>query len=920
MRAGPDIEATFVPADPPRESWFALWSRTGEIADADDRLELVLPAGSRVRRRSIPVRKMPIIQAVDYLIGGGSGPDLSPSMRAWTTATDLAVELVARGRLMPSMSPGGHDTWRLGPLDPADVERLARLADALPPAAHALAVEDTSPLRLRSAATTVGEFGDAVADALPRTAAAVTVAGAAAFADRMSSSLAGAEPWLEMLAVADDQASVVLRLDLPDEPGASPDAAGDAFRATLVLHSRTDPSLTLEAADLWDAPEVVLSRLGDAENALLLGLRRGQRVWPPLGRLLDEARPTEMILDDDEVADLLGPVVDDLASGGIQVQWPSELLTEVTVRPTVTTPTPSAVTSAGLSLESLVELRWKASIDGETLTDDEMAALVEAKRPLVKLRGRWVRADPDRLTRLRTRRSIGAGVALAAALGGQLVVDGEAVEATVEGTIAELADRLRAADPDRERPEPTRLVAVLRPYQRRGLAWLAEMAGLGLGGVLADDMGLGKTVQVLGLHLERGGQTLVVCPASLIGNWEREAARFSPTVAVRRYHGPERTLDDLAPGGIVLTTYGVARRDGARLVEVGWDLVVADEAQAIKNPLSRTARAMRTIPAGARFALTGTPVENRLTDLWAILDWTTPGLLGPLERFRRQVAVPVERHRDPDAAASLAAMIRPFVLRRRKSDPTVAPELPPKTETDRLVPLTGEQTTLYRAVVAEILDQIGQSDGISRRGLVLKLLTALKQICNHPAQYLGQAGPLGRRSGKLDAVSELVEVIVDEDDAVLMFTQYVAMGRLLQRHLDEQGLRTLFLHGSVPVNGRQQMVDRFQAGDADVFVISLKAGGTGLNLTRATHVVHYDRWWNPAVEDQASDRAWRIGQDRPVQVHRMVCEGTVEDRIATVLEDKRVLADTVVGGGESWITELDDADLANLVTLAGGGD
>jgi SNF2 family DNA or RNA helicase len=348
---------------------------------------------------------------------------------------------------------------------------------------------------------------------------------------------------------------------------------------------------------------------------------------------------------------------------------------------------------------------------------------------------------------------------------------------------------------------------------------------------------------------------------------------------------------------------------------------VADEAQVIKNPHTSAAKALRRIPAEARLGLTGTPVENRLTELWAILDWTTPGLLGPLERFRREVAIPVERDRDPDATERLGRLVRPFLLRRRKVDPDIVPDLPPKTETDRLVALTAEQATLYRAVTTEALEEISQAHGMARRGLVLRLLTATKQICNHPAHYLGQGGPLPGRSGKLAAATELLDIIRSEGDAALVFTQYVVMGRLLLRHLADAGHRVAFLHGSSSLARREELVDRFQSGGLDVLLISLKAGGTGLNLTRATHVVHYDRWWNPAVEDQASDRAWRIGQDRPVQVHRLISEGTVEDRIASVLADKRRLADAVVTGGEAWISELDDAALADLVALGGpGGD
>jgi SNF2 family DNA or RNA helicase len=406
---------------------------------------------------------------------------------------------------------------------------------------------------------------------------------------------------------------------------------------------------------------------------------------------------------------------------------------------------------------------------------------------------------------------------------------------------------------------------------------------------------------------------LVVCPTSLLGNWEREIARFAPSVPVRRYHGGDRHLDDIAATEIVLVTYGLIRTDAPALAEVGWDLIVADEAQYVKNPLSRTAKQLRVIPAGVRLALSGTPVENRLSELWSLLDWTTPGLLGSLDHFSRTVAVPVERDRDPEAAERLSRLVRPFLLRRRKVDPGIAPELPAKTETDRIVPLTAEQASLYKAVVAQSLVDIEQATGIQRRGLVLKLLTALKQICNHPAQYLGQPRPIAGRSGKLAALDDLLEVIVAEGESVLVFSQYVQMCTLIELHLEARGIPTLFLNGKTVE--RDRMVADFQAGTAPVFLLSLKAGGVGLNLTRASHVIHYDRWWNPAVEDQATDRAYRIGQNRPVQVHRLVTEGTVEDRIATLLTDKRALAESVIGTGENWLTELSTADLADLVSL-----
>ena len=599
----------------------------------------------------------------------------------------------------------------------------------------------------------------------------------ACFAAPEPTSVAGLGDWLGVADRAIDAgARPGLRLELPEGPDGE-------FRATVQLRSTADASLVIDAADLWDAPAAVLARMGDdADSDLFLALRRGAQAWSPLTRLLDDSRPESLVLDDGEAGELLGPAAEALSGAGIEVLWPAEVAGgDLTVRAVVRpTPSPAGVTDARLGLPQLLEFRWELALGGVALTAEEMADLAEAKRPLVRIRGRWITVDPALLQRLRRRphRLTPAG-ALSAALAGGIDIDGEHVAFDAEGQLADLAGRLRrAAGETRPAEPPAGLEATLRPYQLRGLAWLCEMVDLGVGGCLADDMGLGKTVQVIALHLARGRgrPTLVVCPTSLLGNWERELGRFAPGVPVRRFHGGGRHLDDLAAGEVVLVTYGVVRRDTEALAEVAWGLVVADEAQHAKNPLSRTARSLRAVPAGARIALTGTPVENRLTELWSILDWTTPGLLGPLEAFRRQVATPVERDGDPEATERLARVVRPFLLRRRKSDPGIAPELPPKTETDVVVPLTTEQATLYEAVVRETMARIEEAQGIERRGLVLKLLTALKQVCNHPAQYLRQRQPLAGRSGKLAALDELIDVIVDEGDSMLVFTQYVADG------------------------------------------------------------------------------------------------------------------------------------------------
>ncbi|WP_024758034.1 DEAD/DEAH box helicase, partial [Streptomyces exfoliatus] len=584
-----------------------------------------------------------------------------------------------------------------------------------------------------------------------------------------------------------------------------------------------------------------------------------------------------------------------------------------------------------LSANALLAFNWRFAVGGHELTRAELDRLAEAGRPLVRLRDRWVLVDPAEVLQARSQqdRKVTPMDALSAALTGTTEIDGRPVEVAASGWLERLRERL--ADPEGGRQEvaqPAALAATLRDYQLRGLDWLHRMTSLGLGGCLADDMGLGKTITVIALHLHRqtdpasAGPTLVVCPTSLMGNWQREIEKFAPGTPVRRFHGAARDLDDVTDG-FVLTTYGTMRLDTERLAARGWGLLVADEAQHVKNPYSATARALRTIGARARVALSGTPVENNLSELWAILDWTTPGLLGSLGAFRTRFAAAVEGGGDPAAAERLGALVRPFLLRRRKSDPGIAPELPPKTETDRTVSLTPEQAGLYEAVVRETLEAIAAADGMARRGLVVKLLTGLKQICNHPAQYLKEDRPrIEGRSGKLELLDELLDTILAEGASTLVFTQYVGMARILETHLAARGVRTQFLHGGTPVAEREAMVARFQDGDVPVFLLSLKAAGTGLNLTRAEHVVHYDRWWNPAVEAQATDRAYRIGQDRPVQVHRLIAEGTIEDRIAAMLDRKREMADAVLGtGGDApqELTELTDAELAELVRLRGDG-
>ncbi|ROQ69752.1 SNF2 family DNA or RNA helicase [Streptomyces sp. 840.1] len=977
--------AVFLPASLPREGRVAFWDPEGaplpgpDLPAApggtsgggpapgpdDDRvgeITVVRRHGDQgdVRRHTVPALVLPLADAVPLLARARHQQSAHPATRCWGAAALHALHLVAGGRMLPGLTPDDHDAWRAGPRAAEDVAHLRAVAAAMPPEGYAVPFPDRTPLQLPEPEPLIASFLDAVADTLPRTPAAAFAMGAP-FAAGAAQHLPGAREWAVAVAAGlDAGVRVSLRLDLsayelfdttgspgaadpgdtdgvtdtcgnddtygsdvvPGSSGGSPDSRHAAAAVTQV-HSLADPTYVVDAAALWDG------RAGEpfgprARIDAVLALRRAARVWAPLERLLDQPVPDVLALSEDELYELLSDAGARLAAAGVSVHWPRELARSLTAA-AVVRPAPGTATdgTAFFDAEQLFAFNWQLSLGDQQLTEAEMDVLAEAHRPVVRLRDQWVVVDPA-LVRKARKRELGLldpVDALAVALSGSAEVAGEQVDAVPVGALAAL--RSRILDDDTTIAPPPGLDATLRDYQLRGLAWLDRMTALGLGGCLADDMGLGKTITLIALHLHRAhpAPTLVICPASLLGNWHREINRFAPGVPVRRFHGTDRTLDE-PDGGFVLTTYGTMRSSAAELAAHSWGLVVADEAQHVKNPHSSTAKALRTIPSPARVALTGTPVENNLSELWALLDWTTPGLLGPLKAFRARHARIVENTGtaagigNDEAVERLSRLVRPFLLRRKKSDPGIAPELPPKTETDHPVFLTREQATLYEATVRETMAYIEASEGIARRGLIMKLLASLKQICNHPAQYLKEEPTrLTGRSGKLALLDELLDTILAEDGSVLVFTQYVTMARLLSAHLTSRAIPSQLLHGGTPVAERERMVDRFQSGEVPVFLLSLKAAGTGLNLTRAAHVIHYDRWWNPAVEEQATDRAYRIGQTQPVQVHRLIAEGTVEDRIGEMLLAKRALADAVLGTGETALTELSDRDLADLVSL-----
>ncbi|MFB1480539.1 DEAD/DEAH box helicase [Corallococcus sp. RDP092CA] len=909
--------------------------------------------------------KLAVVPAADIA-------SLPGSVATWVLASKLAMDLVARERVVPTISRRGERIearWAAALAASEDTAKVAAIAKSMPPAAHAVPVGGDRSGAVWAPDALVRAYLDAVVDALVRAArggpslpasrAKTTRAAPDGWADRWRTALGGAQRsfetdgfaersvvdelarWSEPALGARDRLRACFRLELPV-------GDGKPFVLRFLLQSPDDPSLLVPASDVWKTKGRSLEKLGrafrDPQESLLEALGRASRLFPALAESLEEARPEAVDLDPATAWTFLGDGAALLAEAGFGVIVPGELTAvgqrrlRLRMRVGGNGKKVAGVVAgtAGLALDELLQVNWEAVIGDESLTARELAALAKQKAPLVQFRGAWVAIDPRELGDIQKRLAGGASKlttreAIQAVLAGEARQGGLSIAVTASGVVADLVEHLRNGGA-KELGAPRSLLATLRPYQERGLNWLVTMGSLGLGACLADDMGLGKTMQLLAFLLRRKDEArrdarpaLLIAPTSVVGNWEREVERFAPSLDVVRHYGTSRakSASDIPkkPGTLVVTTYGLLRRDAELLSGIEWSVAALDEAQNIKNASSATARAARGLRASHRFALTGTPVENRLAELWSILEFANPGLLGPLEAFRRDFALPIERYGNDDAAARLRRVVGPFILRRLKSDPTIIQDLPPKNEMKVVCTLTREQATLYKAVVDEELRRIESSDGIERRGRVLALLMFTKQICNHPAQYLGESGPLPKRSGKLARTTEMLEEGVAAGDKALVFTQFREMGDKLVDHFSANlGCEVVFLHGGTPKKARDEMVRRFQEEPHGprIFVLSVKAGGTGLNLTAASHVFHFDRWWNPAVEDQATDRAYRIGQKRAVQVHKLVCAGTVEEKIDRLLDQKRDLASKVVGAGEQWITELDGRELRDLFSLSEG--
>lgn len=596
-------------------------------------------------------------------------------------------------------------------------------------------------------------------------------------------------------------------------------------------------------------------------------------------------------------------------------------------------------TQSFFGMNTLVDFNWRVSTDGIDLSESEFFDLVEQNKRLFNLNGQWMRLDPAFVEEVKKlmKRADKYGLEMKDVLQQHLSNAAEAeiveednpftdIEIELDDYYEELFQKLLHIGDIPKVQISSSLQATLRPYQEHGVEWLLYLRELGFGALLADDMGLGKSIQTIAylLYVKENrlqtGPALIIAPTSVLGNWQKEFERFAPNLRVQLHYGSNRSKGDsfkdfLQDADIVLTSYALAQLDEEELSAQCWDAIILDEAQNIKNPQTKQSRAVRQLRANHKIALTGTPMENRLAELWSIFDFLNHGYLGSLGQFQRRFVTPIEKDRDEAKIQQVQRFISPFLLRRTKQDQTVALNLPEKQEQKAYCPLTAEQASLYEQLVQDTLQNVENLTGIERRGFILMMLSKLKQICNHPALYLKEDSPkdIVQRSMKTQTLMDLIENIKDQNESCLIFTQYIGMGNMLQKILEEKfGQRVLFLNGSVPKIERDKMIEQFQNGTYDIFILSLKAGGTGLNLTAANHVIHYDRWWNPAVENQATDRAYRIGQKRFVHVHKLITTGTLEEKIDEMLERKQSLSSAIITS-DSWMTELSTDELKELL-------
>lgn len=882
---------------------------------------------------------------------------LADDVRYMSKALEFAALYAARGAFVPDMETRGscfYSVWK--PLFLAKYQdEYKTFIEAAPPVLLGFSTEPGAQLKnraevarpifeifldglVRDAQNALGARGRKVDPDNPHEIWLRALTWPSAPLDRWGEAMESLYPqiraWSGSLETVTSQAwRLFMRLEEPSED------EQDIWTLSWHIQSVQDPSLVIPAARVWapgPAERAWFSHVGaNPRRYMLAMLGHLASFVPAIARSLDKACPVDCRLNLDELFEFLRDHVPSILDQGIQIQLPAtwgslserpRLAVHGTVRDA------AAFQPGGqLALGDLLEVDWSVSLGDDVLTEEELQTLTELKTPLANIRGRWVLLYRDELEKVlegmkKLPDKIDRREALVSSFSesrGDLPISSITGSAWLDDVRAMLTGVKKTEDLE----QPQGFSGSLRPYQKHGFSWLSEFARLGLGACLADDMGLGKTVQTLALvrQLRNDGEkrpVLLICPTSVIENWRRETEKFTPGLPVLIHHGAKRLkggefAQEAAGSAVVLSSYALLHRDNTLFSGVSWAGVVLDEAQNIKNPDTRQARAARSLTADWRFALTGTPVENHVGDMWSLMEFLVPGLLPNKTKFSRDFLRPIQAG-DAKAMEKIKKMTGPFILRRLKTDKDIISDLPEKIESQEFCPLSREQASLYGAVLSSLDEEISGSEGIRRKGLVLAAITSLKQICDHPALYLKDNSEIEGRSGKLARLAEIAEEMLSAGDRTLIFTQYAEMGALLKKFLQETfGRETLFLHGGVPREKRDEMVRRFQeSSDAPpFFVLSLKAGGTGLNLTGANHVVMFDRWWNPAVEQQAVDRAYRIGQTSSVQVHYFCCRGTLEEKIEALIASKKHVADAVVSTGEQWLTEFSDDELHELFSL-----
>ncbi|HEY9872993.1 MAG TPA: DEAD/DEAH box helicase [Candidatus Obscuribacterales bacterium] len=918
-------------------------------------------------------------KAADAYVGG--------ELRFWSQVCRWSLDLLARSKFLPGLHRqiDGSVVARWQPLldSAVDQARLEKFAQQMPSACRTYQLdfeEDNNPKSSSAVARSAIQnpksiepqelllgFLSSTIDAQVRSwGGANSLPSTEPLVSQWLQALSGTSDKLEADSVAVGRLEAALRTwTTPVQEHlvtlVSQDLGQNLFRTCLLLkppvagvndwtleyclQAVDNPEFLVDAETIWNQPVerfVYQDRtIEQPHETFLKGLGLALRLYPLIEPSLREPRPLSCRLNPIEVYEFIKASAWRLQDNGLGVLLPPSLMPGKNLSGSLGLKISADVQGGKkerLGLQSLLKFNLELAIGDKTLSKKEFDRLMALKTPLVEVNGEWIALQPQDVRAaeaiLATRPeqlSLSVEDALRLSTGDSKTIEKlPVVSFEASGVLKELITNLTNNQAIAPIEAPASFRGELRPYQARGVGWLAFLERWGLGACLADDMGLGKTPQTIAflLHLQEQGAleepTLIVCPTSVLSNWEREVHKFGPTLKTLVHHGDKRQKGKafakaVKGKDVVITSYPLVYRDAKTLETVSWQGVVLDEAQNIKNPEAKQSQAVRQLPPGFRIALTGTPVENRLSELWSILDFLNPGYLGTRQFFQRRFAIPIEKYGDTDSLKTLRSLVQSFILRRLKTDRTIIQDLPEKQEMNVFCGLSAEQATLYQKIVDESLGEIEEAEGIKRRGMILTLLLRLKQICNHPAQYLKE-NTMGnsQRSGKVRRLEEMLEEAISEGDRALIFTQFAESGKLLQPYLQEKlGWETLFLYGSTRKQQREEMIDRFQNDPEGprIFILSLKAGGTGLNLTRANHVFHFDRWWNPAVENQATDRVFRIGQTRNVQVHKFICTGTLEERINEMMESKKQLAEQTVDAGEQWLTELDTNQLRSLLLL-----